>query len=197
MTDFLLNYREVWLAFHFLGIALGMGGATVTDILFFNFLRDFKISKKEADVMRVLSYVIVGGLVLLFLSGAALYIPETDRLNASPAFLSKMMVIMVITFNGILMHHYVAPDMVHLAFSRAGHPGTKEALRKKRKLAFALGAISFTSWYYVFFLAMLKRMLPPGTDTHDLLGLYLLCLVAAVTTSLLLERCIAARARQR
>jgi len=193
----LSNHRELFLALHFLGIALGMGGATVTDILFFNFLRDFTISKKEAEVMRVLSYVITGGIVLLFLSGVALYVPDVERMNASPAFLAKMMVVMVIAFNGILMHHYVAPRMVHLSFSRPGHPTTTVTLRNRRRLSFALGAISFTSWYFVFFVAMLKRKLPASADTHDILSSYVLILVVAISTSLILERFIASKARQR
>lgn len=49
------RYHELVLIGHFLGVALGLGGATITDIFFFKFLKDFRISEWEADVMHTLS----------------------------------------------------------------------------------------------------------------------------------------------
>jgi hypothetical protein len=44
---------------HLLGVVLGLGGATIADLLFFKFLREFEISKKDAEILRLLSRVIV------------------------------------------------------------------------------------------------------------------------------------------
>src|SRR3989344_1068910 len=42
------QYRPAILGLHVLGLALGLGGATCTDLFFFKFLKDFRISHEEA-----------------------------------------------------------------------------------------------------------------------------------------------------
>jgi hypothetical protein len=195
LSAFLLEHRQILLSGHFLGLALGLGGATVTDVLFFNFLKDFSITRKEADVMRVLSNIIVGGLVLLFLSGILLYLSDVPKYNASPAFTAKMLLVMIITLNGILMHKYVAPHMVHLSFTSKS--ASMEILHHRRRVAFAMGAVSFTSWYFVFFLSMLKRLLPGTIQIWQILLAYAGLTLIAVITSQCMERRIRAQSKHR
>jgi len=191
--SFLVEHKQILLTLHFLGIALGLGGATATDILFFNFLKDFTITRKEADVMRVLSNLIVGGLVLLFLSGVLLFFTDIPRYHASAPFIAKMILVMIITFNGMLLHKYIAPHMVHLSFKKVFQ---KKELHHKRKIAFALGATSFTSWYFVFFLSMLKRMLPESATSLGILSVYGVILVIAIFVSSQIEKQIVSKAQR-
>jgi uncharacterized membrane protein len=44
-VSLLERYHELILLGHFLGLALGFGGATIVDIFFFKFLKDFRISQ--------------------------------------------------------------------------------------------------------------------------------------------------------
>lgn len=192
-STFLLEHRQLLLSGHFLGLALGLGGATVTDILFFNFLKDFSISKKEADVMRVLSNIIVVGLVLLFLSGIFLFLSDIPKYRASDAFTAKMLIVMVITFNGILMHKYIAPHMVHLSFKN--RTKALQLLHHRRRIAFGMGAVSFTSWYFVFLLSMLKRMLPTTVSLSDILSVYIGLTLIAVVIGQYKERHMRAKSR--
>jgi hypothetical protein len=185
LSSFLFEHRQLLLSGHFLGLALGLGGATVTDVLFFNFLKDFSITRKEADVMRVLSNIIVGGLVLLFVSGMLLYLSDIPKYNASSAFTAKMLLVMVITLNGILMHKHIAPHMVHLSFT-SKHASMK-ILHHRRRVAFGMGAVSFTSWYFVFFLSMLKRLLPTTVDVWHILLVYVGLALIAVAVSQRME----------
>ncbi|MEQ1849938.1 MAG: hypothetical protein ABL890_05125 [Candidatus Peribacteraceae bacterium] len=194
LSSFLLEHRQILLSSHFLGLALGLGGATVTDVLFFNFLKDFSITRKEADVMRVLSNIIVGGLVLLFVSGVLLYLSDIPKYNASPAFTAKMLLVMVITLNGILMHKHIAPHMMHLSFTSKS--ASMKILHHRRRVAFGMGAISFTSWYFVFFLSMFKRLLPVTVGATDILLVYIGLALIAVAVSQRMERRMRAKSQR-
>lgn len=183
--NFFTEHTTLFLMFHLIGVALGMGGATITDILFFNFLRDYKISKKEAEVMGMLSNIIMGALVLLYLSGIALFLSNPEKFWNSPAFLAKATILIVLTANGLIMHKWIAPHMVHMSFIT--HPfESHRQMHTLRKLAFALGAISFTSWYSVFFIASLKSY---TTDfaLPDYLKIYSAVLLSAIITSQILQ----------
>ena len=64
------------------------------------------------------------------------------------------------------------------------------ALRHARKIAFALGAVSLTSWYSVFVLGLLHfSPAPLGT----LLGIYGALLLIAVSISQLVENILSGR----
>lgn len=126
-----------------MGVAVGMGGATITDFLFFNFLRDFRISRKEAEVMRILSNLIMAALAILYVSGAALFLSDPETFGNSPAFLSKASIVVILSINGILMHKFIAPHMVEFSFLRHPIHALKE-MHTMRAFAFAMGAVSFT-----------------------------------------------------
>ena len=186
LIEFFAIHKRIFLTFHLIGVAVGMGGATITDLLFFNFLRDFKISHKEAEVMRILSNVIMAALALLYLSGAALFLSDPSKFMQSSAFLAKASIVVVLTINGIIMHKFIAPHMVRFSFLR--HPiHGHQKIHQMRSVAFAMGAISFASWYSVFFIAMLKSYLPSDTPLLQILGGYLFIVLSAILVSQVLH----------
>jgi hypothetical protein len=181
-VEFFSAHKSVFLTLHIMGVAVGMGGATIADMLFFNFLRDFSISKKESEVLETLSNAIMAALGVLWVSGAALYFSDPVGFAASPAFLVKMTILAVLTVNGILMHKFIAPHMVDFSFLR--HPlHARHVMHTMRAVAFAMGAVSFTSWYSVFFIAMLKSYLPAGASYVHLLLAYAFIASFAVLSS--------------
>ena len=188
MTEFLeaiFLHPRLWMSLHILGVCVGLGGATITDVLFFKFLKDFRISMKEADVMRTLSHIILGALALILISGLALYVLNTAQYNASAPFIAKMIIVVVLTCNGMLLHAYVSPKLVRLSFTQHHHATPR--LRQLRHLAFALGAVSASSWYFTFFLAMLKSLLHEGIATHMILTAYAVVVFVAVCFGQLVE----------
>ena len=178
------------LTLHILAMAIGLGGATISDILFFRFLKDFRISKKEQEVLHILKNVILGSLIAVVVTGAGIYLSSTASYNASPAFAVKMIVVVVLAVNGGLLHAFVAPYLLHLNMEHHKKMG-----RKWHKLAFGLGGISFVSWYTAFGIAMMKRFLPQSF--FILLGLYLLALILGVIASKLIEAYMTRRARKK
>ncbi len=168
----LTSHRSLLLGTHLLGVVLGLGGATYTDIFFFRFLRDLRISAREAEVLGTISQVVWLAIGILFLTGLFLYLPDMDALNHSPKFLMKMVVTAVLTVNGALLHFFVTPYLLQISFGdaaprTASSPGMAPKLPRPannlhgtRRLAYALGAVSITSWYLAFFLGLLPREAP-------------------------------------
>lgn len=175
-TSFLAENQIFLLTAHVLFMAIGLGGATVSDILFFKFLKDYRISEKEVEVLHVLKDVIMFAIVIIVISGVLLYLPEADRFNDSPAFLVKSIMGAVVVINGIALHVFIAPHLIHLNLRQGGKMSPAW-----HKLAFALGAISVTSWYGTFLLAMTKSVLP--FDFIELFGIYLAVLSLALVGS--------------
>src|SRR3989344_3523616 len=79
------NYRGIG-GLHILGLVLGLGAATITDIFFFKFIKDFRISHDEAAVMNTLSQIIWAGLAILIITGLGLYLTQSDALNHNSKF---------------------------------------------------------------------------------------------------------------
>lgn len=173
LISFLTEYHRFFLGAHLIGVALGLGGATITDILFFKFLKDNKISGLESGVLKTLSKVIWVALGILVLSGLALYLPYADRLNGSAKFLVKMVVVLVIIINGSLLNLFISPKIEKIS-SNTGF----------RRLAFASGAVSIVSWYSAFILGMMRTKI---FGFSELLGIYLGLLALSVVCSQIFE----------
>lgn len=188
--SFLAEAKPILLTIHILATAIGLGGATISDILFFRFLRDFKISSKEEEVLHVLKDVVLAAIFCITLSGILLYIPAHEVLNASPLFRLKALATGVLVLNGFALHAFVAPHLIHMN------------LRKKKKLgrfwyqlAFLLGSISVCSWYSVFFIAMLKNILP--FSFGDALLLYGILLFVSIAIGQFFEYFLTKRASRK
>ena len=148
----LASQKMVWVIVHNIGFILGVGSATITDIFFFKFLKDNKISAEEKGTMDTLTNIIWVGLGILIVSGLALFIPNQAILSVSSKFLLKVVVVGVIIVNGIVLNMFIAPHIRRLSFE-----GNKPA-KKFRRFAFALGGISIVSWYLAFFLGSFRSI---------------------------------------
>lgn len=183
-VDLLATQKGLLVIVHLIGVALGVGGATITDILFFKFLKDFRISHEENDILHTVSQVIWFALALLIVSGIGLYLPEASALNQTPKFLAKVFAILIIILNGAFLNLIVSPKLVRISFGQKHEHQTGE-LKKLRKLAFALGAVSITSWYSALILATLPRSLP--FNASDLILIYLGIVLLGVVGSQIMD----------
>lgn len=186
-----MDAQRYILALHLLGFAIGVGGATVTDVFFLKFLKDFRISKTEADFMRTLSRILWMGVIILSITGLGLFLLDPVRLLSSAKFISKMVVVMVLLLNGVFLHFAVAPSLRRIAFHE-NHPHA-EKLRQIRQRAFISGGISIVSWYYAFFLAVSRFK---TITLSGYLSLYILLLVAAFAGALLMDDRLTKAAKQ-
>jgi uncharacterized membrane protein len=168
---------------HLIGFALGVGGATINDILFFRFLKDYKISHKEDATLKIMSETIWVGLALLIISGIGLYLPNAETLNQSSKFLVKAVVVGIITLNGAFLNLYIAPHLKKITFK--DHHTKTTQVSPLRKIAFVSGAISFVSWYTAFFLGTVQSI---PLNFIKLFGIYLILVISASVFSLFIEK---------
>lgn len=190
VLPFLVEYRSVILVLHVLAMALGLGAATLTDIFFFKFLKDSRISEEEAKMLSTLSESIWLALGMAIITGVALFMPDVASYVGIPKFLAKVVVVFVIVLNGAFLNLYIAPKLVKISFAEPHHHKEGE-LGHARRFAFALGPISVVSWYSAFILGSLPASTPFSFWTF--LKMYLLLLIVAVTIGQFVENRLAHR----
>lgn len=178
----LAAWQPVIAVMYFVGLVLGVGAVTFTDIFFFKFLKDLKISQDEAGVLRTVSQVMWAGLGLLVINGAALYLLSADH---SSQFWARMIVMTVIMVNNSFLNLKIAPHLIRISFGDDPRKNSKEELRSERRVAFALGAVSLVSWYTVLILSVIPKF--SISLSAWLLG-YVLTTGAAVVISQVAER---------
>lgn len=73
MIAFLEDFKLFFVILHGLAAGVGVGGVFILDVLFFKFLKDFRISHKEKDTLNTISKMFWLALIILILSGLALF----------------------------------------------------------------------------------------------------------------------------
>ncbi len=180
-------YKHAATLLHLFGVVLGLGSATITDILFFKFVQNKHITGKEAKLMDILSRVIWVALLILVVSGIMLYIPSMDRLNESGKFLTKGVGLLVLIVNGLVLGYFVRPKLTKIDFSNnnVSRFGLSHLVnRKMRRWATLCGAISISSWYFIFILGGLRGVTFPVV--YGLIG-YAIILTLAIIGSFIFE----------
>ncbi len=177
------QYYPYFVGLHLVGVVLGFGGALISDILFFKFLKDLKITKNESSILHALSKVIWFGIGIIVLSGFFLFLSDIERYSISSKFLAKMAIVAIIIINGFVLNFIVTPKLTSIAFGELKSSGI-------RRLAFASGAVSITSWVAAFILGLMHRSPWPF---HILFGTYLLIVGGAMLGSQILEKLISTR----
>lgn len=169
--------------FHLFGFAIGLGTATVADVLFFKFLKDFKISKFEAGVMRTLSKIVWFALIIIFISGLGFYLRQPSDFVSSGKFLTKLIVLVVIVVNVLFFNIFLFPKLKDISFDQGVYRQKK--FIRLRKFAYASGAVSLASWYYASALSVAKN---PTLGFLGLILVYLFMLGAAILICQVFER---------
>jgi uncharacterized membrane protein len=189
---FLIDYKSIIVIIHAISAGLGVGAATIADIMFFKALKDYRISSDEAETFRTLSQVLWCALGILILTGSMLYLGNSLALGESSKFLVKVVIVGVVTLNGVLLNLIVAPKLTSISFGSAHEHHPRELIRLRR-FAFAFGAISIISWYVVFILGSIKSI---PISFGNGIGIYGIVIVGAIIGSQIFERYIAWRRKQ-
>ncbi|WP_373493818.1 hypothetical protein [Aquiflexum sp.] len=148
------NAIEYLLTFHLLGMILGVGGTMILDMLIFHFLRNFQINSSEAVIMHLISEIIILGLVLLFVTGTAMYLTDIAGYNNNPRFLMKMTAVLVLSINGVFLNFYMMPKIEKLSLIEEDI----EEDQNLKRIAFSVGGVSMVSWLAAFAFAMVKDL---------------------------------------
>lgn len=172
-----LNYHNVSVVLHLLGVVTGMGGAVASDLIFFSSIRDKKISHDETRFLRLGSKMVWAGLAIIIISGVFLFFENTERYFNSAKFMAKMTIVAILTINGAVFHFVHMPRLHRYGDGRSA-------------FLFVSGAVSIVSWTSALVLGVLGRL----TYTYfEIMGVYVVFLLIAVACAILLKNKTASR----
>jgi len=180
--EYLSDQATIFTALHLFGVVVGMGGALVSDAMFFSSIRDEKVSHTEMRFLRLGGITVWIGLVLIILSGILLFSLDPAGYLASGKFLAKMTIVGVIFINGLLFHLIHIPRL----HRHAGHhfPSSDEFMRQA-PLLIASGIVSIVSWLAAFILGAIGKV---ALSYFSIMAVYLSVLIMAAAAGILLKR---------
>jgi uncharacterized membrane protein len=191
LSLFFAEYKQVSIAVHVFAVIVGMGSALISDALFNRFIADFKIDKMEHRVFSVFSKIIWISLLVMVVSGTAIFMSDVVGYSNSDKFLAKMTVALLIILNGLFFKMYIDPSLRKINFS--DNDGRHKYV-KIRRLSFAFGAISVISWLFVCGLALYKNS---SSSYSTIMLTYLGIVLVGAICSQILERMIVKKAIQK
>lgn len=190
VVPYLEHLQPLLITLNFIGLGIGIGAATVSDTLSLRFLRDFRISELESDIIQTIFQITWLGLAIIVISQLGLYLTDVQTLNATPTFQVKMIALLVMIASGWLLNLNVAPRLVDISF-RKKHKHHKGELHNLRRWSFGLGSFWVVSWYCL----LLLTVTPLAIYTFSqLLAVYLLFLLVGLVGSQVIERYYVKRA---
>lgn len=175
-----MTLYQLLVILHIVFTAIGVGGATISDILFFRSIRDEKISSEELGVLNVVSKVVQIGFIGLLLTGAGFlytFISESGLQNfvLSNKLNAKITIISIIFLNSLVLHFTVLP-----LFKRYKDADFGKVLRQHRVAIFTSGAISAVSWYSALILGAWRGL---NFSYSTIIVVYLLVVFGAAITA--------------
>ena len=164
---------------HVIAVVLAMGAALTSDILFSFFAKDKDLNPTEISTLSILSKIVLGGLIIVGLSGAVLFLSNIEKYSHSAKFLAKMSILAVLLINGYVLNKYIWPHLLKKDFFIA------ESERNTRRIAFACGAVSVISWLSICTLGVLDRL--PISYTV-IMSMYLAVIIFGIFVALVIEK---------
>ena len=189
--------RAILRIFHFIGLTLGLGAATLLDLMVFRFFLGRVMTDQRVEVFEFLADLVSVGLKLLWVTGLGFllfyWMYEPVKLGNEKVW-AKMVIVGILTINGMFIHRTVIPFM-------KGQIGRTmlQGMPFHRKFMFVTtGMVSFVSWYGPLVIANLPQ-LNFQVPMAQILVVYaiVLCIVLALAHVILFGSEIASFGRNR
>lgn len=176
-----MNLDLIFLIGHLVGVALGVGGATVADILFMKEIGSDKLSSKGLDTLKTMSVIIWLGALFLVASGIGfIWLHQMENpgsaLIYSEKLAAKLIIVGIVIVNGLVLNLKVTP----LLETAVGKPNLQKFILTHGTLFFTTAAISVTSWYSALVIGAIRIR---GLAFEHVLGIYLVVLIIAILIS--------------
>jgi hypothetical protein len=164
---------------HFCGLVLGVGAATLLDLIIARFILMRGISFEHVYVVDFSSKIITIGLALLWISGIGFLVHygifEPAKLQ-NPKIWAKIAIVAVLSINGLLVHYFVLPRIRNQVGKRL-----LDGLSPfDRSLVLLAGTVSTISWYVPLILGAIPQ-LNYVVPAEVILSSYALLLIAVNT----------------
>lgn len=171
-------------ALHLLGLCFGLGGATMLDFWIVRWMRWGRLPLEVARTFHFISGAVAIGLGLLWVSGIgflALYGMESPEKIENPKLWAKIVVVSILTINGIIIHMLVLPAVLR----DVSRPLLDGVSRNMTAIFIASGAVSAVSWYTAFAFGIFREF-NDHVSFSLLMVLWLSAAVAAILAASLL-----------
>lgn len=142
---------------HLCGLVLGVGSATLLDLIIARFILMRGISPEHVTIIDFSSKIVTIGLALLWLSGIGFLIHygiyEPAKLD-NPKIWAKIAIVGVLSINGLLVHYFLLPRIREQVGKRL-----LEGLSSfDCSLVLLAGTVSVISWYVPLILGAIPQM---------------------------------------
>ncbi|MEM9576894.1 MAG: hypothetical protein AAF999_07755 [Pseudomonadota bacterium] len=180
-SDALAMARNVLWVVHFVGLAVGVGAATILDLVILRLFMVGRITRQNCDLMRVCSRIVIVGLGLLWCSGMGLLalhaIADPDKLTNDRVW-AKMAIVLILTINALLVHTRILPFLIH----QTGKTPLQDLSLIRRHVYLTSGVVSVVSWNAPVVIANLTH-LSFEVPMLQILQVYVMVLVGMLTLS--------------
>lgn len=150
-----IDAKTIYNLIHLLGVAIGAGGALMSDFFFMFMTKDKKLDTSEFKILKAGGYFVWVGLILLIVSGTLLFALNPDRYIDSSRFLLKMFIVVILTVNGFIFHIMHIPRLEKVVGENIAR---SKSFSMESRHMYASGAISIASWISVIILGGLRSI---------------------------------------
>ena len=149
--------RGIIRIFHFIGLSMGLGAATLLDLMIIRFFLGQEMTQQKFEMFRFLADLVNVGLKMLWVTGLSFlvfyWMIEPVKLGNEKVW-AKMVIVAILTINGVFIHRTIIPFM-HGQIGRTMLDGVPF----RKKITFVtMGMISFVSWYGPVIIANLPQL---------------------------------------
>lgn len=144
--DFALALKNVSRFLHFIGLALGLGAATLLDLLLLRLVAKKRVSQENWQFIEFGSKIVNAGLIILWGTGLSFLVEYAlfDPVELTNAKIwAKLVIVGILTINGFFIHAIILPRIK----ARIGRPLFAGMSRFQKSAFIISGAVSATSWY--------------------------------------------------
>ncbi len=166
--------------FHFIGLALGLGGAILLDLMMLRFFLRGRIIEETYGIFDFASKIVSMGLLLLWISGVGFlffYALTKPELLMNPKVHAKLVIVTILTVNGYFIHSVILPG-IKTQIGKSLFAGIGPV---KRSIFVTSGAISAVSWIFPVALGAFPQ-LNFAVPALVILSAYLLLICAAAVS---------------
>jgi hypothetical protein len=151
-----MDPKTPFLILHCFGFALGLGGVTILDVMVLHSLRH-PLDVAVVRMFETISKLVTFGLASLWLSGLGflvVYKSVSPDLLLNPKLWAKIVIVGVMTFNGVYLHSRILP----ILRAQAGRTVLDGVPPRVRIRMLTAAAISVVSWYTPFLLGIVREL---------------------------------------
>lgn len=157
LSDPVVLLRNALRLLHFTGLMLGIGVATMLDLIVLRFFVSKRISPGAFDIFKFGSGIVSVGICAIWLSGLGFLlfyaVFEPVKLTNEKVW-AKMVIVLILTFNGIFIHKTILPALK----AQVGKSIFEGRTMAQRRMFVFAGTTSVVSWYAPLVIASLSSL---------------------------------------